>query len=454
MEYGHWHAFVAQLVPPEAFSHPLRRAIAETAWQLGQQAAGGGVAGGLAKRGLFDQAMQDELWEVYRLLGAGLGVTDVQYAYVLRELWAHDELKRLAAKVAALPGSRNATADELAAKARAEFEAFEQARHLALQAGGVFVPSLEATTGAIQRMQRAAANQLAGNTTGFRLLDVITGGMQAGHLWVIGARTSHGKSALALDISVGAQDTGAALWFSMEMGQDELRGRLIARESGVSERTLRTKGGMNSQDSEAIAKAAAWAASFPLLCDETSAPTVQHVRSVAREMARKHKLSCVIVDNLQLMTTGRAESKRVGYEDITRQLKALARDLKLPVLLLVQLSRGVEREGRAPGLVDLRDSGSIEQDADVVLLIQRWERGTGELGREPARLVVAKGRGSGTGNVKAWFHGPRTSFQPIGGSEEQAWDEAVVEAAARMKAEAAKTTKKLKGRREFGGRDA
>lgn len=442
---------MAELVPVGAFSTAARRAMAEAAWRLGRAASLETLPGELARTGLLDDDAIEEL-RLVELRSIDDRCDWHAAALVLRELWSRDEMARLARRIAQLGGAEGASAEELQLRVRAEFEAFEAARLTALRTDGRFLEANAATAGAIVRMQRAARNELAGRATGFRLLDVITGGMQPGHLWVLGARTSHGKSALALDICAGARDAGPSLWFSMEMGQDELRGRLIARESGVSERSLRAAGGMRPEDGDRIAKAAAFAAAFPLLCDETSSPTMAHVRRVATEQSKKAPMSCVVVDNLQLMQTGRAESKRVGYEEITRQCKALAKDLQLPVLLLVQLSRGVEREGRAPSLVDLRDSGSIEQDADTVVLIQRWER-AGDVMREPAKLVVAKGRGSGTGAVKVWFYGPRTTFEAVRSDEEKAWDAAVAEAASRQRAEA--STKKLKGRGGYsGGADA
>ena len=220
-----------------------------------------------------------------------------------------------------------------------------------------------------------AQGRVVGLSTGMEDLDHKLGGLQAPSLIVIAARPGMGKTALALNIAEHVSRQGdPVLFYSLEMGRAQLLQRLIADETGIG--TDRQRGGpLNRKEYLSLASAAADLGGLPLLLDDGRERTVAAIRAHARRVRRQHGLALVIVDYIQLMVTG-APRDRVGeLSALTRELKRLAGDLDVPVVALSQLSREVEkREDKRPLLSDLRESGSIEQDADQVLFIFREEQ--------------------------------------------------------------------------------
>ncbi len=256
---------------------------------------------------------------------------------------------------------------------------------------------------------------ITGSPTGFVDLDELTSGLQPNALYVLGARPSAGKTALGLCIAtnIALEADKPVLVFSLEMSQLELTQRMLCAEARVDSRKVRN-GNLNESDWAKIAHATGRLAEAPIWIDDNPNLTVMEIRSKARRLkARIGDLGLVVVDYLQLMT-GRssAESRQVEVSEISRGLKILARELECPVLALSQLSRGLEmRSDKRPMLADLRESGSIEQDADVVMFIYRDEvYNPDSPDRGTAEIHVSKHRNGPTGMVRLAFLDHYTKF--------------------------------------------
>lgn len=259
--------------------------------------------------------------------------------------------------------------------------------------------------------------KLRGVATGFLDLDRLLGGFQKSNLIVLAARPSMGKTALALDImrTIAVNTKVPAAIFSLEMSKDELVDRLLASQSDVNLWKIRT-GQLTETDFEKINYGMGSLADAPIFIDDAAGSNIMEMRTKARRLKAEHDIGLIIVDYLQLMT-GRSQENRVQeVSEISRSLKILARELNVPVLALSQLSRGVEnRPDKVPQLADLRESGSIEQDADVVMFIYREDMYKGKDSSRPhvAEIHVKKHRNGPTGQVDLYFDNERASFRNL-----------------------------------------
>ncbi len=258
-------------------------------------------------------------------------------------------------------------------------------------------------------------SKIIGVPTGFHQLDELMSGMHAGNLLVVGARPSMGKTSLALNIAthVGVRENRPVLIFSLEMSFLEITQRILCSEARVNSKALR-QNSLDAADWNRVAGAETRLGGAQIYVDERPDVTVLDIRAKARRLkSQLGDLGLVVVDYLQLMTgRNRAENRQVEVSEISRGLKILARELEVPVIALSQLSRNLEsRADKRPQLSDLRESGSIEQDADVVMFIYRDEVYNEESpDRGMAELLVAKHRNGPTGRVKVVFLGSYTSF--------------------------------------------
>ena len=263
--------------------------------------------------------------------------------------------------------------------------------------------------------------KLRGLPTGFDELDNYLAGLQPSDLIILGARPSLGKTSLALDIAryVGVKEKIPVGIFSLEMSKDQVVDRLIAAESSVDLWKIRT--GRLSTDGEVndfvlIQDALSRLAEAPIFIDDVPSPTVMQIRTMARRLQAEVGLGLIVVDYLQLITpTSTRESTVQQYSEISRALKSLARELKVPVLTISQLSRAVEqRTPPIPRLSDLRETGSIEQDADVVLFIYREDRYREETEKKNiADVIIAKHRNGPLGKVSLYFNEQLVSFRSL-----------------------------------------
>jgi replicative DNA helicase len=254
-----------------------------------------------------------------------------------------------------------------------------------------------------------AGAEITGVPSGFRDLDRLTSGFQPGNLIILAARPSMGKSALALctAANLGVRLQIPVAMFTLEMSKAEVTQRLMCSEAKVESQRLRS-GRLQQDDWSRLTAACDKLMKAPIYVDDTGSVTMVELRSKARRLkSRQPKLGLIIVDYLQLMTTGASIENRVQeVSQISRQLKVLARDLDVPILALSQLSRAVEqRHDKRPILSDLRESGSIEQDADLVFFVYRDEYYNGEESESQglAEVILAKHRNGPTDMVKLSF---------------------------------------------------
>ena len=273
-----------------------------------------------------------------------------------------------------------------------------------------FTPIRTVVMNALNKIEAASKMKgaVTGIATGFVDLDYRTAGMQPSDLVLIAARPSMGKTAFVLNIAQNVafkQDLPVAI-FSLEMSKEQLINRMFSLESNVDAQKLRT-GSLNDQEWERLLESAGNIGRSKLIIDDTPGISISELRSKCRKYKLEQGLSMIIIDYLQLMTgSGKSDSRQQEISDISRSLKALARELSVPVLALSQLSRAVEqRPDHRPMLSDLRESGAIEQDADVVMFIYRddyYNKDSPDKG--VSEIIVAKQRNGPIGTVYlAWL---------------------------------------------------
>ncbi len=273
----------------------------------------------------------------------------------------------------------------------------------------------------VNELAENGAEEVTGVRTGFFELDRMTAGLQKGDLIVLAARPSMGKTALALNIAehVAVAEGLPALVFSMEMGAAQLALRMVGALGRIDQQHLRT-GALRDEEWERLADAVDRLGRVQLYIDETPALNSAELRARARRMARQFggTLGLIVVDYLQLMSgaSSSEENRATEIGEISRGLKALAKELQCPVIALSQLNRSVEsRNDKRPMMSDLRESGAIEQDADVIMFIYRDEYYTKDACKEPgvAEIIVAKQRNGPTGQLKLTFLKPLTRFENL-----------------------------------------
>ncbi|MDD3089367.1 MAG: replicative DNA helicase [Candidatus Omnitrophica bacterium] len=264
---------------------------------------------------------------------------------------------------------------------------------------------------------------VTGIPTGFHDLDLRTAGFQRSDLIIIAGRPSMGKSAFASSIleHLGLVERSACAFFSLEMAKEQLGQRMLCSIAKVNAHKVRT-GFLAPEDWKEIVGAANKLSEAPIFIDDTPSITTLELRAKARRLKSKHDIQLIVVDYLQLMrTSSRLENRQQEISEISRSLKAIARELRVPVIAISQLSRQVEqREGHRPQLSDLRESGAIEQDADVVLLLYREEyyKPSPE-NKGVAEVIIAKQRNGPTGEVKLAFLNEYTKFTNLSRVEEE-----------------------------------
>ncbi len=257
---------------------------------------------------------------------------------------------------------------------------------------------------------------MRGVPTGFPDLDDLLSGLQKSDLIILAARPSVGKTSLALDIArqVGTLARIPVGIFSLEMSADQLVDRMIAAESNLDLWRLRT-GNLKDSDFTKINEAMGTLSEAPIFIDDTSSANIMEMRTMARRLQAEHNLGLIIIDYLQLME-GRGNENRVQeISEISRGLKMLAKELNIPIVALSQLSRAVEsRPDQRPKLSDLRESGSIEQDADVVMFIYREDRVNPDTeNKGVAEIIIAKHRNGPVGSKQLYFHEEAASYKSL-----------------------------------------
>lgn len=262
---------------------------------------------------------------------------------------------------------------------------------------------------------------VTGLSTGFIGLDKITTGLHEDNLIILAARPAMGKTALALNIAkhVAVTENKPAVIFSLEMGAEDLVERMLASEGMVPAYHLKT-GNLDTDEWKRLIQAQSNLYDAPIFVDDTAGIRISEIRSKARKLAQEMGgLGVIIIDYLQLITGSKGENRQQVVSEISRELKILAKDLKVPVIALSQLSRAVEqRQDKRPMLADLRESGSIEQDADIVAFLYREayyqkEQADSQEVNNVTELILEKNRHGSLGTVKLYFHKEYTKFSSV-----------------------------------------
>ncbi len=433
---------VSEILLPEYFCHEIHGKVYHA---IGHLIERGQVADVITLKNFFEQdpSLQEIGGAQYlaQLAQSLISVINVQnYAELIHDLYLRRQLINMGENVV-----NQAFGMVLEVPAIKQIEAAEQKLFDLATLGHSdrgFVTFSKALTMSIASAEIAFKrdSHIVGVTTGLRDVDKWLGGLHPSDLIIIAGRPSMGKTALATNIAFGAaqaslkqaQGGGIVGFFSLEMSAEQLATRLLAQEVGVSSDKIR-RGDITSQDFPKFLSVGRTLADLPLYIDDTPALSISGLRTRARRLKRKFGLDLIVIDYLQLLhgsgVGGKAENRVQEISDITRSLKALAKELNVPVIALSQLSRAVEqREDKRPQLSDLRESGSIEQDADVVSFVFREEYY--ESRREPpentdkhrewqenmerihntAEFIIAKQRHGPIGSIKLYFEGSLTKF--------------------------------------------
>lgn len=344
-----------------------------------------------------------------------LCAASVTNAYVKSQVEAIKEtatkrrIIRLAEELGYKAQSTVATVDELMADVEAFLDKSKEAE------SSTFSSSTTSAVAAYERMTALSkTSDLSGVATGFWDLNDLTNGLQRGELILLAARPSMGKTALALNIAQNAANTNKVVAvFSLEMSELQIAIRLLSSISGVEARKIATGHDLGEHDTEYLLDAIERIERHPIYVDDTSGLSVAAMRMKLRRFKKEHGLDLVVVDYLQLMR-GNGENRVQEISGISRGLKAIAKEFDVPVLALSQLSRNVEmRAEKKPQLSDLRDSGSLEQDADIVMFLYRdeyYNRDDDE-NKNVAELIVAKNRNGATASTELFFRKETMKFE-------------------------------------------
>ena len=338
------------------------------------------------------------------------------YAQIVRQKAISRQLIESANQILRDGYSNEFSSDELLESAeRSIFQIAEE------QAAGETVELKDVVTKAMDQiaLRSEARHPITGVATGFFELDDITGGFQSSQLIVLAARPSMGKTAFALNICehVAAELKRGVLFVSLEMGKVELAERLLSSRSRVDGHKLRTGQNLGTREMTLLGKGYAELQASPMFIDDTPARNMLQITANARRLKLRHQIGLIVVDYIQLVDGESGEGRDSRQEQIakiSRRLKTLARELQVPVIALSQLNRAVEnREDRRPRMADLRESGAIEQDADLVLLLHRPEYYDANDQPGIAELIIAKNRAGATGTVKMTFLKNYTRFENL-----------------------------------------
>ncbi len=336
------------------------------------------------------------------------------YAVIVRERAILRRLVEAGTRITQMGyATDGADLDEIVNRAQAEIYGVTEQR-----AGEDYAPLADVMEGALDEIESISnrSGQMTGVPTGFTDLDQLTNGLHAGQMVIIAARPAIGKSTLGLDLarSCSIRNGLTSVIFSLEMGRNEITMRLLSAEARVALHHMRA-GTMTDEDWSRLARRMGEVSAAPLFIDDSPNMSMMEIRAKCRRLKQRHDLRLVIVDYLQLMSGGgsrRPESRQQEVSEMSRALKLLAKELELPIIAIAQLNRGPEqRTDKRPMMSDLRESGSLEQDADVVILLHRedaYERESPRAGE--ADLIVAKHRNGPTATITVAFQGHYSRF--------------------------------------------
>ncbi|MFA5532605.1 MAG: replicative DNA helicase [Candidatus Shapirobacteria bacterium] len=326
------------------------------------------------------------------------------YGKIIKALSAKRELISAASRITEKAFDSTLPADQLLDMAEQEIFSLSQKHLKSIPASLKEV--LTASFDRLDELQKLGTG-LRGVPTGFKGLDHLLAGMQDSNLLILAARPGVGKTSFGLNIarSVAVEKKLPVVYFSLEMSKEELVDRLLVRQGLIDAWKLKT-GQLSSTDFDSLSEAMGILAEAPLFIDDTPGLTVTELRTKARRLQVEKGIKFIVVDYLQLMHGSTRDNRVQEVSEISQGLKNLARELKVPILALAQLSRAMEARGGRPRLSDLRESGSIEQDADVVMFLYRED----EEVRELVTCGIEKHRNGPTGGFNLYFNGKQVSF--------------------------------------------
>lgn len=431
---------VSEFLKPDHFAEAANGHIYKAISKLIER---GHVADPITLKNFFDQdALLDKIGGTQylaHLAASFVSLINVEhYGRIIRDMAVRRHLIHLAHDIAskAYDGDLDITAiDQIESAEKKLYELSSSG-----QSERDFQSFSTALTQSIQaaKIAKKSDSSIVGVTSGLKDLDTWLGGLHPSDLIIVAGRPSMGKTALATNIAFNAarahtnSKNGAVVaFFSLEMSAEQLATRILAQESGVSSDKIR-RGDFREDDFPKFVDVSQTLANLPLYIDDTPALTISALRTRARRLKRKFDLGLIVIDYLQLVQAGsdkRSDNRVQEISEITRMLKAIAKELNVPVIALSQLSRAVEqRDDKRPQLADLRESGSIEQDADVVMFVYREEyyeaRKEPPEGTEKHRewqetmsrvynlgeVIIAKQRHGPIGTIKLFYNGPLTKF--------------------------------------------
>ncbi|MFH8367976.1 replicative DNA helicase [Streptomyces sp. NPDC018031] len=335
------------------------------------------------------------------------------YAEIVHERAVLRRLVEAGTRITQMGYAADGDVDEIVNKAQAEIYAVTEQR-----TSEDYLPLGDIMEGALDEIEAigSRSGQMSGVPTGFTDLDSLTNGLHPGQMIVIAARPAMGKSTLALDFAraCSIKNNLPSVIFSLEMGRNEIAMRLLSAEARVALHHMRS-GSMTDEDWTRLARRMPDVSAAPLYIDDSPNLSMMEIRAKCRRLKQRNDLQLVVIDYLQLMQSGgarRPESRQQEVSDMSRNLKLLAKELEVPVIALSQLNRGPEqRTDKKPMVSDLRESGSIEQDADMVILLHRedaYEKESPRAGE--ADLIVAKHRNGPTATITVAFQGHYSRF--------------------------------------------
>ena len=333
------------------------------------------------------------------------------YAAIVREKALLRRLVDAGTKIAQMGYAGEGDADDTVDRAQAEIYAITEKRN-----SEDYAPLSEIMQGTLDEIEAISNHDgtLRGVPTGFTDLDELTNGLQSGQMVIVAGRPGSGKSTLGLDFCRAASihNNLTSAIFSLEMGRAEITMRLLSAESKVPLNHIRN-GPMSEDDWQKLARKMGEVSSAPMFIDDSPNMTMMEIRAKARRLKQRHDLRLIVIDYLQLMSSGKkVESRQVEVSEFSRQIKLLAKELEIPIVALAQLNRGSEqRSDKKPMVSDLRESGSLEQDADIVMLVHRedmYERESSRPGE--ADIIVGKHRNGPTRDVTVLFQGHYSRF--------------------------------------------
>ena len=398
---------VAEFLSPENFYDDRHRQIYEAAIELYEERVPIDVLT-VAERLKKDKALKRIGGAAYLAELANKVPTAAHvehYGKIVKDQSTKRSLMTAASKLVELSLDEGLAADELLDKAEAEVFALTQ-KHLSQ----AFAPVRDALAESFYRLDELhkQAEGLRGAPTGFKDLDDTLAGMQRSNLLILAARPGVGKTSLALNIAqnLAVEHKQKVGFFSLEMSKEELVDRLLVSQADIDAWRLKT-GKLSEDDFTKLSNAMGELAEAPLYIDDTPALSILEMRTKARRLQVEYGLDLLVVDYLQLARSRQLENRVQEVSEISMGLKNLARELKIPVLAVSQLSRAVEQRGtKRPQLADLRESGSIEQDADVVMFL--WRENEDDV--ENINLEIAKHRNGPLRSLKLFFKGDRIKF--------------------------------------------